>query len=190
MTASSEILKAPMPDNIVVERTGMGLTLSYKWFSFMHIFLALFCVVWDGFLIFWYNMALTSDAPLLFILFPIVHVAVGVVLTYSTIAGFVNKTTVTVSNGNISIYHGPLPWLGSKTIPAHTLTQLYIEKKVSRSSKGHSRVTYQLSAITTDNKKVKLISSVDSHETALYLEQEIESHLGIRDQRVVGETQK
>ena len=190
MTTSSETLNAPMPDNIALDMTSGGLTLTYRWFSVKYIFLAAFCVVWDGFLAFWYYTAFTTDAPLMMVLFPVLHLAVGVFLTYSTLAGFVNKTVVTVSNGTISIFHGPLPWFGSKTIPAHSITQLYVEDRVHRSSKGGTSVTYRLSAITTENKKIKLISTIDSHDTALYLELEVERHLGLRDQKVPGEMQK
>src|SRR4051812_14365745 len=71
------------------------LTVKYRWFSPQYLFLAFFCVVWDGFLVSWYADALPRGewGPLLA---PLLHVAVGVVMTYSTLAHFVNTTTLRI----------------------------------------------------------------------------------------------
>ena len=42
----------------------IGLTLGWRWFTPLSIFLAIFCVGWDGFLVLWYSVALGEDAPL------------------------------------------------------------------------------------------------------------------------------
>ena len=186
---NQQTLPAPMPGNVTVDNHGTGLTLSYRWFSYKFIFLVFFCIFWDGFLVFWYSQALSGNAPLMMILFPLLHVGVGVGLTYYTVAGFVNRTIVDVTREGITIHHAPLPWPGNKTVPAFEITQLYREEVISRSNRG-TNVRYRLSAISRDNKKIKLISGIDAADVALFLEQEIEKWLNIKNVPVTGEMPK
>jgi hypothetical protein len=184
-----QILPTPMPSNVTVNDHGTGLTLNYRWYSPKFIFLIFFCIFWDGFLFVWYGQALSTNAPLMMILFPLLHVGVGVGLTYYTVAGFLNRTVVEVSHEGLRIYYTPLPWFGNKTIPVSDLAQLYREEVVSRGNRS-TRVTYQLSAVSKESKKIKLLGGIETTDVALFLEQEIEKWLGIKDVKVAGEMQK
>ena len=186
---SQKNFSAPIPGNVSVDNHGTGLTLKYRWFSPKFIFLVFFCVFWDGFLIFWYTKALSTNAPMMVILFPLIHVSVGIGLTYYTLAGFLNSTIVDVTRNGITIYHTPLPWIGNKTIPVIDVVQLYREEIVSQSNNS-LRIKYQLSAVSRENKKITVIGGIETAEVALFLEQEIEQWLGIKDVKVAGEMQK
>ena len=48
-----------------------------KWFGMQTLFLTAFAVFWGGFLFFWYSN-IPEDGPLMVALFPLLHVAVGV----------------------------------------------------------------------------------------------------------------
>src|SRR5258706_3290578 len=86
------------------------LRIHWRWFAASYIFLAFFCVAWDSFLIFWYSIAFGHDgAPWIMKIFPIGHVAVGVGITYATLCGFLNTTTVTAGQDALTVSHGPLP---------------------------------------------------------------------------------
>src|SRR6266545_6110628 len=125
-------LEAPLPEHLVMTREAGGLTLIYTWFRPTYVFMLLFCIVWDSFLVFWYRTALAHPSPSSIALwFPIGHVAVGIGLTYSTIAGFVNRTRVGVNAGEITIRHGPMPWIGNRNIPAGEIRQLFREETIS-----------------------------------------------------------
>jgi hypothetical protein len=189
MTTAEEPIKAPMPENVSVEHRADGLRLSYRWFSGKFIFLAFFCLVWDGFLIFWYSMAFTQNADLMMLIFPVLHVAVGFSLTYYTLAGFYNRTFVSVGRGTVSIEHRPIPWFGNRTLQAPEIAQLYTEQ-ITTSGKNGPQVSYQLSAVSQDNKKIRLLSGMDSLDSARYIERQVEDWLGIRDRRVEGEMPK
>jgi hypothetical protein len=79
----------PQPESITYEQDGRVLKIRRRWFSLKYVPLAFFCVAWDAFLVFWYAMALgEKGAPWIMVVFPIAHVAVGLGLTYSTLAGF------------------------------------------------------------------------------------------------------
>lgn len=176
----------PVPNVVKVEKDGNSARIVQRWFSLKYVPMAFFCVAWDAFLCFWYSMAFTTGAPWIMIVFPIAHLAVGVGLTYSTLCGFLNRTVLEVTRDEVSIWFEPLPWLGEKTIKTADLKQLYCKEKVSSGKNGNS-YTYQLMAVTQDNKEVKLLENLDSADIALFFEQQVETWLKIRDLPVVGE---
>src|SRR5690606_23292896 len=175
-----------LPDRFTVDDSGGELTITRRWFSPAIIFLAFFCVFWDGFLIFWYVMGVAAGAPIIMFIFPLIHVGVGAGLTYFCVASFVNRTTITVGHGQLAIHHGPLPWPGGGNYETDELKQLYCEEKIRRGKNG-PRHSYGLAAVTRDGRKLKLLSSVEDADQVLFLEQQIEDYLQIKDEAVAGE---
>src|SRR5262249_40895239 len=114
------------------------------------------------------------------------HVAVGVGLTYTTLAGFFNQSILEVTRGEISVQHGPLPWFGNRVLSTMDIDQLYCEENASNSQNGSSR-NYNLSALLKNGSKLELLKNLDSPEIGLYIEQQIETWLGIKDKPVAGE---
>jgi hypothetical protein len=170
------------------------LTIEYKWFKLMAFFLVFFCLFWDGFLIAWYTILGSVDegGDIVFFLFPLIHVAVGISLTYYTVALFVNKTTIKVNANSIDIKHAPLPWLGSKTVETKNIEQLYVKEKVNRGKNG-TTYTYALYAKQKGiAKALKVLGGdiIGDAEDAQLIEQEMEAFLGIKDYQVRGEYQK
>lgn len=193
----------PMPKSITVEDWGANLKISWRWFSPMYLFLAFFCVAWDSFLVFWYWMAVggMGDAPgpfrLLFFVFPMAHVAVGVGLTYFVIAGFLNRSVIEVATGELSIRHGPVPWRGNQTIPVDDIDQLYCQLDAGRRrnasgawTENSSGVTYRVNALLKNGRKETLVSKLFDLDQALFIEQKLEDALGIEDRRVSGELER
>ena len=178
--------KVTTPAVIKIEKDGQSARIVQRWFSLKYVPMAFFCVAWDAFLCFWYSMAFQGNAPWIFIVFPIVHLAVGIGLTYSTLCGFINRTVLEVSRDELAVWFEPLPWLGEKTLKTADLKQLYCKEKVTR---GENSTTsqYQLYAVTRDDKEIQLLSSLDSPDVALFFEQQIEGWLKISDRPVVGE---
>ncbi len=200
--------RVPMPGGIKVTRSsssagalapeapyrGAGqvpsrwLHITRRWFSSKHIFMLFFCIAWDSFLVFWYLMAGRSG-NLMMIIFPIAHVAVGVGLTYATLAGLLNKTHVRVTNQELSIKHGPVPWKGNQVIPTRYLAQLYVQRKFGSSRQGGSTESFTLSALLRSGRKLTLVKGLEEADQALFMEQEIEELLGIIDVAVGDEYQ-
>ncbi|HSU15354.1 hypothetical protein [Longimicrobium sp.] len=173
------------PRSVVTSEFGGELTLEYRWFSWKYLFLAFFCLFWDGFLVVWYAIAVRSGNPVL-MLFPLLHVAVGIGLTYATLAGFVNTTTVRIDAGRIRVRHHPLPWGRTVELGVVEVKQLFCQEKISRGRNGVS-YTYDLVALLHDGTRRKVLGGLDYPELPLYLEQNAESWLKIRDEPVVGE---
>jgi len=185
MAMTRDFLPLGLPDKIHVQHQGPVLEITRRWFGGKHVLMAVFTVGWNAFLFFWYSQALQGD-DLVVILFPLIHVAVGVSLIYQTLSGFLNRTSIRVTYEQLRIRHYPIPHWRNRTILSRDLIQLYSKEKTKRSSKNTS-VTYEMHALTRDGKNVKLLSGLDSSEQALYIEQEIERYLGIRDEPVRGE---
>ena len=176
----------PQPGNVLVENDPQVARLVQRWFSLKYIPMAIFAVVWDGFLFFWYSLALGSGAPLMMILFPVLHVAVGIWITYSTAAGFINRTVLEVSRDEVAVWFEPLPWIGEKTLKTKELKQFFCKEKIVHSKNGAS-TNYELYAVTTGNQQVKLLGNLDNPDTAMFFEQQLERWLKIDDRPVSGE---
>jgi hypothetical protein len=185
----------PPPDQQTRERvtlpkgistsSGDGYAIHRKWFSGTTIFFLIFGILWNGFVITWNTIAiLGGDYTAL--LFSSVHTLVGIFIAYKVIADFLNTTTITVRFGELQLKHGPVPWPGSKTIPAGTIDQLYCKKHVSRSSKGGSSTSYTIQWVDREGKSRTLLGGFTKPEQALFIEQEVESYLGIQDRYVQG----
>ncbi|KFE66693.1 hypothetical protein [Hyalangium minutum] len=178
--------KAPLPKRFRVEDSDGMTRIRWRWFTPSHLFMLVFCIFWNGFLVVWYGISFTVGAPLIMKLFPLLHVAVGLGLSYSTLTGLVNRTVIEVSRNQLTIRHGPLPWRGNRSEPGRQFTQLYGEE-IFRTNKGHTTFTYDLIALDREGRKVKLLSGLTEKDQVLYLEQTLERRLGIEDAPVDGE---
>lgn len=181
-------LDVPLPERFTVDHPGGALRIGWRWYTPAAIFLAVFALFWNGFICVWVSMALAGGAGG-FALFATLHIAVGIFMAYLALTMFVNRSQVDVSYGTLSVRHGPLPWPGNLELPRETIRQLYCVERVSRSRRGAS-VTYELQAVRADETAAPVLKGLQSAEQVLYLEQEIERFLGIRDEPVRGELRK
>ncbi len=177
----------PLPEGIQIQETMEGTVITRRWFSLVVVvFLIPFCIAWDSFLIFWYSMALSGNAPWIMAVFPVLHVAVGVGLTYYTLATLFNTTRIVAGRGHLRIQHGPLPWLGNTELPTSNLSQLYGKEKINRGKNG-PHYQYELWAALQNGSTRKLLGAGLTMEQALYLEQKLERALVLKDRTVAGE---
>lgn len=175
-----------LPPRFTTEYMGSDFIIRYRWFSAKYVVLLFFCLFWDGFLVVWYTMAMRGEMPLAAVLFPIIHVLAGVVITYLTVAGFVNHTELRVSRDLLTVRQGPLPFPGNKSVSAFDVVQFFVKEAVSYSKNGR-HVTYQVWLEMKDSTQRPLLKNLDKHEQALFIEQEAEKFLNIADRLVAGE---
>lgn len=175
-----------LPAGISIEATGPGLRIVYRWYTATFIYLACVCMFWDFYLIRLYTSSFVKDSPWVLVLFPLIHVVVGIGLTYYTLAGFVNHTTISMEGGMLTIRHAPLPWFGNVALQLDSLRQLYVEQKKHQGKHG-ATFSYQVWAQVTGRRKVVIISGLPELEQARFIEQLLETCLGIEDRPVHGE---
>ena len=167
-----------------VSRQGSRLSIQRRWFGLHLLFLLFFCIAWDGFLIFWYSIALTQEnVPWIMVVFPVGHLAVGVGLTYYVVAGFMNRTEIACDGSTLSVRHFPLPWPGALTLRCADAEQFFTVEHIG--SEG-SR-SYEVCAVLRDGRKVEVLGSLTNPGEALFLEQTLESYLGLENRAVAGE---
>ena len=171
-----------LPKGMTFEKTLHGIQITRGWFTPAAIGLLLFCVLWDGFLVFWYFTVVKTGTPDIALLLPIVHVLIGLFLSYFAAASFVNRTHVSVERGILNIRHAPLPWPGPRGLATAQIRQLFCKRHVTRSKNG-LRISWQLWSVTDAGVRRKLLSGLEL-DAALYLEQELEKALGIQDRPV------
>ncbi len=174
-----------LPQGIDLRENLDGLEIVRRWFSIQTILLTFFVIFWDGFLIFWYTQAINTSNTMMLV-FPLLHVAIGVGLTYYVLAGYINRTYIRVDHSFLSIKHAPLPFPWNKTVDASDIKQVYSKERISRSRRGSS-VTYEVHALTHSGRNLKLLNKLPNSEQALFMEQEIERFLRIQDVPVRGE---
>ena len=181
----------PVPERFKVEQQGSTLSIEWSWFTFATVFLLVFCFFWDGFLAFWYLGAASADeAPVFVYLFPLIHVAVGVGLTWTALAGLLNHTRLEVERGVMRVHHGPLPWPGNRELQVGEIDQFFCDESVHR-GKNSTTYTYNLHVILkSGGQRLKLIGRLEKPEQALFLEHRLETFLGIVDVPISGELPK
>ncbi len=124
---------------------------------------------------------LFSDRELLLKLFCLVFIIIGLGSIYMLIATWLNKTQIYVSKNAIEIKHIPMPWFGNKRVETSNLKQLWV-KKISRgSSNGNKRYSYNVVGITSGDKQFTLISGLERHQNAHFIERKVEDYLGIEN---------
>lgn len=91
-----------------IRRNGIDIVIERVWRSPAGYALIPFALIWNAFLIFWYTALLkTENPPLLGLIFPIGHVAVGLGLTYGILLNFLNRTQISISRGRLELKHLP-----------------------------------------------------------------------------------
>lgn len=182
----------PRAERFRIEDAAGMRVITWRWINWSYLQRALFCVVWDSCLIFWYGLVsrvpATSGERIMAVVFPLGHLAIGLGMTYTTIAGFFNSTQVTIGRSRLTIAHQPLPWPGNRSVDAAAIAQLFVGRTESNfHTSGIPRLQYHVSAMMRDGSKIRLITGFKEIGEAKFLEQEIENFLHIAPQAVVGE---
>lgn len=175
----------PMPENFAVYHVGDLLQLVRRWFTPSHIFVLLIAIFWNGFNVVFGAFSLIPGVCIM-LLFQLPFIAIGVFLLYWALAGFVNRTTIQVGQGWLVTKHTPLPWWGEAQIEAAQIVQCYTYEKVTYGRNGVSR-SYEVHAILRDRTDKIIVKDLPNPPQALYIEQEVERYLRIKDEPIRGE---
>lgn len=170
---------AAMPAGFTVTGDGQ-LSVRWSWRSASTLFLLGFAVLWN--LIVLVQFGITGLD-----LFRVVFLLLGLGLLYRGIAGVINSTTIAVDENVLTVRHSPLPWFPAPTIDISAIEQLFVSEGHTKSKNGTRTPYYLLNAVLRDNSMRRLSTRLPDIGQALYLEQEFERVLHIRDRNVAGE---
>ena len=175
--------QAAMPHGIKAFKNGRQFTLVRTWRDSTTLPSVVFSLLFTLVILFQINVGRLNPVHAIFVV-----VVVGMI--YRSLASLFNKTTITVDENNLTVRHSPLPWHPKPTIAASSIEQLYVSEGYSKYSKSKNDIKtpyYILNAVLRDNSSKQLSSKMPLLEQAVYLEQEFETALHIRDRRVAGE---
>ena len=176
----------PIPETIELINDRGNLVIRKRWWNWKFIIFTVFAVIWNVGVVVFYVTISQTDAPTFAMLIPLIHAVMGLVFAYYTIAGYVNKTDITVSRMSIKVRSYPLKWIGDKEISVTSTKQLYT-KRVIRKGKGGNSEYFQVHIIHQNDQHEKLIGGLHTQEEGLAIEKKIENFLGIEDRPVAGE---
>ena len=113
------------------------------------------------------------------VLFPLGALAsIGISMLYVSSAQLINNTQVKLSRAQLTIQHGPLPWLGSGSFPTQNIKSLNVQ--TSRIGHGNGQqMSFKLEVHMTliNGKRKKIIGGFDTLGEAQIVQREIESYL-------------
>lgn len=180
-----------MPDGLEVLKLQSELDMQVSWmkskpkrgFGFMTLFtflwnLILLPVVFTSLMAGQFDILLGAG----------LHIIVGLGLIGYIASMFVNTTDIVVDKRYLEISHRPLklPFFKTQKIDSKDIQQLYVTKYVASRTNGIPTYAYALYAILHSGKRVEILKGMN-RETQLYIEQEIENYLEIKDRKVNGE---
>ena len=177
----TERAPAPLPDYFKVERGANDFSISWRWFDVSNLLVVFVAAAWIGFLVLFYLAA--GGIPTIMI----GHIVVGFIVGYIALAIVLNTTRIDVNAKTVKIRHFPLLWYPAPTLDSDDIEQIYVVEKYTDDKEGHRHFHYNLNAVLRDNRKKKLLTRLPSVDQGLYLEQEFETFMGIRDRQVAGE---
>ena len=177
-----------LPKKITIDIDKFGLNITIKRFRYFYLFLAFFIAFFDVFVIrdvirYHESVMSVNYSTALFAL-------IAIFLTYLVLIGLFNKTYIMVNQQSLIIKQGPIPVWGNKNLNTGELKQFYSKKEESHSHDENGEQTYYsygLHATTKSGKDIKLLTNLENAEQVLYIEQEIEKFLRIKDEPVEGE---
>lgn len=180
-----------LPENIELEEYSDELTIFYKWRKAKKKspFLIFFGMLWNMMLIPFVIAAISSGSAA-FLLGISIHLLVGVGFIFYILTHIMNTTYITVDDYELSIEHRPIsvPLIAkNQYYDVRDFEQLYAKKYVTHQTNGVNVYAYGVYAQLKNEEDFKIIGGFKSKNKALFIEQEIELFLGIKDQMVDGE---
>lgn len=180
-----------MPDGLEVLKLQSELDIQVSWMQSKPRkgfgFLTFFTFMWNLILLpIVFTSVLSGEFGIL--LGAGIHIVVGLGLLGYIASVFVNTTDIIIDSRFLEIRHRPikLPFFKTHKIPSKDIKQLYVTRYVSHKSNNVPSHAYALYAILHSGEKIQILNGMNQ-ETQLYLEQEIENYLEIKDSSVTGE---
>jgi len=174
-----------------VSHDGDTLIITFTWSKDAAYGSLVVTCIWNGFLFFVLthilSAMLAAQYYLMIMVILVFFVVPGIYLIYTTLVLLLNRMTISVNNRTVEVQHSPLPWLGNTVIVSAQIEQVFCNLSSGLQLYNNRREGFDVLACMKNGECVKLISGLERPTHALFVEQEIEQHLGIPDQPVVGE---
>lgn len=178
--------RVEMPKGVIVERDFSELRFLIPWRSTRRWgFFLIFTIVWNAILTPFIIIGV-STGEWKILLFASLHIIVGVSFLLYTLGLLLNTTRIIVTSQGIEIKNGPvpIPFNPNRFMATSEIEQLFVEEYVPSKTNGRPDYTYAVTALTKVSDRQRLVGGFSKPGYALYLEQEMETFLNIKDKPV------
>ncbi|WP_373548238.1 hypothetical protein [Haliscomenobacter sp.] len=178
--------KIEMPRGVITERDFGELRFIIPWRNTRRWgFFLLFTIVWNAILTPFVVVGVATGEWII-LLVTSLHLIVGVSFLLYTLGLLFNKTSIVVTSQGVDIKNGPIPipFNPNRFMAVRDIEQLFVEEYVPSKTNGQPDYTYAVTALTTSAERQRLVGGFSQSGHALYLEQEIETFLGIENRAV------
>jgi len=178
------------PEGIEMLRLRNELDIDFKWRNAKSVSVPFifFAVLWNVMLLPFVGVAIMSG-QLAFLLGVSVHLFVGLGFLYHILTVLINTTYISIDEYDLIVEHRPLKHIANrdKNIECRDIDQIYVKKYVTGRTNDVIHHAHKVVVILNNGDELDLIAGIRNKEKALYLEQEIELFLKIKDRPVEGE---
>ncbi len=178
------------PEGIEMLRLRNELDIDFKWRNSksMSGFFIFFAIFWNVMLLPFIGVAIMSG-QMAFLLGISAHLLVGIGMLYHSISIILNTTFISIDKYDLIVEHRPLKHFfhRDRHIACNDIDQLYVKKYVAGKTNNEVRYAHKIVVILKNGDELDLIKGIRNKEKALYIEQEIELFLQIKDRPVEGE---
>jgi len=111
-------------------------------------------------------------------------IAFGIIFIYQNLAGYFNRTEIRLSEGNIRIQHGPLPWFGNILLQTEGICQIIS----AENTEGQFKLNFFYDIIIRFNngRSEKLLTGIIQYDQARFIEQQLGAYYGVEDEHLTG----
>ena len=180
-----------LPEEIEIDAYQDELTIFYKWRKAKGVGFGLifFGVIWNA-MVLPFAIAAFASGSWEMLLGISLHLTVGIAFLVYIFTRLVNSTYVVVDDYELSIEHRPFTipfFIKNQYFDVREIEQLYSKKYVSHQTNGVNVHAYAVHAQLKNGEDLKIIGGFKQKNKALFIEQEIELFLGIKDKKVDGQ---
>jgi len=174
-----------LPKGMEILKLRSELEIQVSWRSILQTGLVFFTIFWNIIVLPFAIFAIISG-ELIMLLGLSLHLAVGIGLLYYIITAVFNTTFITADSRHLHIEHRPLkvPFYPDQDYLVMDIEQIYVDKYVRSRTNGRPDYAFSVQAILKDKRHVRLVKGLQFPDQALYIEQEVEHFLGIKDRPV------
>lgn len=172
-----------------VERGGDGLVIVRRWnrkhatpmLLFSGLWIAIVTVVGAG-ILYGTRQTLARTGPsgyagLLLTFSPFILIGLGT--GYGALGLYLNRTTIRLLDRELSVSHGPVPWLGGRSVDADQIKNLSCRQYIAYIQNRIPQYRFLIEAGRRDGRPVRLVKGIDHLGQALELKALLEKKLGI-----------
>ncbi len=171
-----------LPKGMDILKLRSELEIQVEWRDTLNTFLVIFAIFWNIIVLPFAIFAIISG-ELVMLLGLSLHLAVGIGLLYYIITAIFNTTFITADAYHLRIEHRPLkvPFYPHQDFPVGEIEQMYVNKYIKSKTNGNPDYAYAVEAILKNKSHIRLVKGLQYPDQALYIEQEVERFLNIKD---------